>query len=82
LRKAERWAKIGLCNPALAGSQQRAALCFATRAGLGKGRKFFYFFSRNPLKSPDSAKEKQGNPSLFAWFHLDFLAFPWDEFVR
>jgi hypothetical protein len=26
--------------------------------------KFFYFFSRNPLKSPNSAKEKQGNASI------------------
>jgi hypothetical protein len=25
--------------------------------------KFFTWIRRNPLKSPDSAKEKQGNPS-------------------
>jgi hypothetical protein len=34
------------------------------------------------LKSPDSAKEKQGNPSLFAWFYLVFLAFPLRKFPR
>jgi hypothetical protein len=27
------------------------------------------------LKSPDSAKEKQGNPSFFPWIYLDLLAF-------
>jgi hypothetical protein len=34
---------------------------------------FFYFFSRNPLKSPDSTKEDQVNPSPFACFYLDLL---------
>jgi hypothetical protein len=41
------------------------------------GKNFFIFFSRNPLKSPDSTKENQGNPSLFClvlfgfvWFYL------------
>jgi hypothetical protein len=35
--------------------------------GLGK---FFTWIRGNPLKSPDSAKEKQGNPSFFVWFSL------------
>jgi hypothetical protein len=43
---------------------------------------FFYFFARNPLKSPDSAKGIQGNPSNFAWFYLDYLAFPWTTQAR
>jgi hypothetical protein len=34
---------------------------------------FFYFFARNPLKSPDSDEQIQGNPSFFAWFYLDLL---------
>jgi hypothetical protein len=33
----------------------------------------FYFFLSNPLKRPDSTKEKQGNASLFACFFLDLL---------
>jgi hypothetical protein len=37
-------------------------------------RRIFLFFARNPLKSPDSAKEIKGNASLFAWFCLHFLA--------
>jgi hypothetical protein len=35
---------------------------------------FFNFFARNPLKSPDSAKEIKGNASVFVWFCLPFLA--------
>jgi hypothetical protein len=34
---------------------------------------FFYFFARNPLKSPDSDEQIQGNPSNFAWFCLVLL---------
>jgi hypothetical protein len=41
---------------------------------LGRPRDFFIWIRRNPLKSPDSAKEKQGNASLFACFYLLFLA--------
>jgi hypothetical protein len=33
------------------------------------------------LKSPDSAKEKRGNASFFAWFSLVFLGFSWRNFV-
>jgi hypothetical protein len=29
------------------------------------------------LKSPDSAKENEGNPSFFAWNYLDLLGFIW-----
>jgi hypothetical protein len=48
----------------------------------GGGGKFFIWIRHNPLKSPVSAKEKQGNPSLFAWFYLVFLAFTWRKFSR
>jgi hypothetical protein len=34
---------------------------------------FFIWIRRNPLKSPDSAKGIQGNPSFFAWFYLVLL---------
>jgi hypothetical protein len=34
----------------------------------------FYFFRCNPLKSQDSAKGSQGNPSIFPRFSLDLLA--------
>jgi hypothetical protein len=35
--------------------------------GLKKGKNFFIWIRRNPLKSPESAKGIQGNPSFFAW---------------
>jgi hypothetical protein len=35
-------------------------------------KQVFYFSRRNPLKSLDSAKEKQGNARPFAWIPLDF----------
>jgi hypothetical protein len=36
---------------------------------------FFIWIRRNPLKSPESTKEIQGNPSFFPWFYLDLLGF-------
>jgi hypothetical protein len=46
--------------------------------GKGKtGKNFFIWNRRNPLKSPDSAKGIQGNPSFFVWIPLDFLGFTW-----
>jgi hypothetical protein len=46
--------------------------------GKGKtGKNFFIWNRRNPLKSPDSAKGIQGNPSFFVWIPLDFLGFSW-----
>src|ERR1700729_785530 len=39
-------------------------------------RIFFIWIRRNPLESPDSTKEIQGNPSFFPWIYLDFLGFP------
>jgi hypothetical protein len=39
------------------------------------GRQIFIWIRCNPLKRPDSAKEKQGNASFFVWFYLVFLAF-------
>jgi hypothetical protein len=36
---------------------------------------FFIWICCNTLKSPDSAKGIQGNPSNFPWFYLVFLAF-------
>jgi hypothetical protein len=41
------------------------------------GKIFFIWIHCNPLKSPNSAKGIQGNPSLFPWFYLDLLAFIW-----
>jgi hypothetical protein len=38
---------------------------------------FFIWIRRNPLKSPESAKGIQGNPSFFPWIDLVFLGFPW-----
>jgi hypothetical protein len=43
--------------------------------GLNEGKNFFIWIRRNPLKSPDSAKGIQGNPSLFPWISLVLLAF-------
>jgi hypothetical protein len=37
---------------------------------LTKEKKFFIWIRCNPLKSPDSAKGIQGNPSLFIWISL------------
>jgi hypothetical protein len=37
----------------------------------------FIWIRRNPLKSLDSAKGIQGNPSLFPWIPLDFLGLIW-----
>jgi hypothetical protein len=37
-------------------------------------RLFFYFFRCNPLKTPDSAKQMQANPSYFGFIFLLFLA--------
>jgi hypothetical protein len=34
---------------------------------------FFIWNRRNPLKSPNSAKGIQGNPSFFVWISLDCL---------
>jgi hypothetical protein len=36
---------------------------------------FFIWIRHNPLKSPESAEEIQGNASFFPWIPLDFLAF-------
>jgi hypothetical protein len=40
---------------------------------LAKEKKFFIWIRCNPLKSPDSAKGIQGNPSLFIWISLVWL---------
>ncbi len=40
-------------------------------------RIFFIWIRCNPLKSPNSAKGFQGNPSLFSWFSLDSFGFIW-----
>jgi hypothetical protein len=42
-----------------------------------RAKEFFIWIRCNPLKSPDSAKGIQGNPSLFVWFSLDLLGFIW-----
>src|ERR1700733_15050208 len=43
---------------------------------------FFIWICRNPLKSRESAKGIQGNPSSFPWIPLVLLGFPWSEFAR
>jgi hypothetical protein len=69
-------------NPALRARLERAAPLLQPERVFGNDGKNFIWIRRNPLKSPDSAKEKQGNPSLFAWFYLVLLAFPWRKFSR
>jgi hypothetical protein len=49
----------------------------AQRGGNRQGKNFFIWIRCNPLKSPESAKEIQGNASFFAWFYLDLLGFIW-----
>jgi hypothetical protein len=39
-----------------------------------RSKRLFYFFGHNLLKSPNSTKEIQLNPSFFPWFSLDLLA--------
>jgi hypothetical protein len=41
------------------------------------GNVFLAWIRRNPLKSPESAKGIQGNPSFLAWFYLVLLGFIW-----
>jgi hypothetical protein len=48
-------------------------------AGLKEGKNFFIWIRRNPLKSPESAKGIQGNPSLFPWISLVLLGFIWSK---
>jgi hypothetical protein len=69
-------------DPALTGGLRVRWVAFYNQSGSSGTTEKFYLDSRNPLKSPDSAKEKQGNPSLFAWFYLVLLAFPWRKFSR
>ena len=44
-------------------------------------KNFFIWIRRNPLKSPDSTKEIQGNPSYFPWIYLDLAWISLDEFA-
>jgi hypothetical protein len=39
-----------------------------------EGMSFSIWIRRNPLKSPESTKGIQGNPSFFPWIYLDLLA--------
>jgi hypothetical protein len=52
-----------------AAGQRRAAV---RREG-GKKGIFLIWMLRNPLKSPESDEEIQGNPSPFSWSGLDWL---------
>ena len=53
---------------------------FAGRQAAGrKERGFFYFFRRNPLKSPDFGRIK---PSKSKHFYLDVLGFAWRYLAR
>jgi hypothetical protein len=51
------------------------APCTQPEAQVESWEDFFIWIRRNPLKSPDSTKGIQGNPSFFAWISLDSLAF-------
>jgi hypothetical protein len=53
-----------------------ALVQMAVEAQYDRG-KFFIWILCNPLKSPDSAKGIQGNPSFFPWFYLVLLGFIW-----
>jgi hypothetical protein len=61
-------------SPKEEGPQQVLKRCVYNPFRESRREKVFYFFACNPLKSPDSAKEMQANPSNFAWIYLDFLA--------
>jgi hypothetical protein len=54
---------------------ERGPALFATRTGFEAQRRFFYFFPRNSLKSPDSKKQIKTNESKFAFIYLHLLAF-------
>jgi len=56
----------------------------AARKGLAeKGhRLFFSWIAHNPLKSPESDEEIQGNPSRFFLVFLGFRWFRLEEFGR
>jgi hypothetical protein len=41
--------------------------------GLKEGKNFFIWIRCNPLKSAESAKGIQGNPSFFPWISLDLF---------
>jgi hypothetical protein len=59
-------------HPAGAGAEKEGF-----REPEAKEKNFFAWIRRKPLKSPESAKGIQGNPSLFSWNCLDFLGFIW-----
>jgi hypothetical protein len=61
--------------------ERRNAFELTTRNAIWGRREFLIWIRCNPLKSPDSAKEKQGNPSLFPWFYLVLLRFIWKGFT-
>jgi hypothetical protein len=62
------------------GAQERESrfVIFPPQCDRGKG--FFVWIRCNPLKSPNSAKGIQGNPSLFPWNSLVLFGFAWRLF--
>src|SRR5580704_6909410 len=56
-----------------ASGRDQASLLAHIYTGETTGRKNFIWIRRNPLKSPNSAKGIQGNPSDFVWFYLVFF---------
>ena len=73
-RKCELLDKSGRASPNRAdryeptgpgGAGQR--LCVQPGVRVEDRPHFFNFFAHNPLKSPDSTKEIQAKPSIFAW---------------
>jgi hypothetical protein len=55
-------------------AMRRTAVNWDVREPENGRRKIFIWIRRNPLKSPDSAKEMKGNESFFPWISLHFLA--------
>jgi hypothetical protein len=57
-----------------AGSENTKPPQLSAESGrVGWAKEIFIWIRYNSLKSPESAKGIQGNPSLFIWICLDFL---------
>jgi hypothetical protein len=75
LRKPEIPGKFDFVGPSGGGATKKedAARFCDIWDTVWREKRFFIWIRRNPLISPDSAKEIQGNASFFAWFSLVLL---------
>jgi hypothetical protein len=64
--------KRNLCYPIQVVGNHAALDRAVFREG-ARRKDFFIWIRSNPLKSPDSAKRIQGNPSNFIWISLDLF---------